>query len=182
MTETPTPKTRWRKWRGNLAFVAALVLIVQAVNWWQTRHVVQGSAPQFTAPLAIAVNNSSTFNFQQWHSQYPNRITVVYFWAEWCGICKLQQGAIQAIMRDYPVVTVAMQSGDANQVRRYLEQHQLPWLAAVDKTGAISRLYGIHSVPSILIINAQGNIHSATSGYSPSWALRWRLWRAQFGY
>lgn len=175
-------KTRWQKWRSNLAFVAALVFMVQAINWWQTRHVVRGAAPQFSAPLVTAINQSGAFDFQQWRNQYPNRPTVVYFWAQWCAICKLQQGAIQSIVQDYPVITVAMQSGNANQVGRYLQQQQLPWLAAVDEKGAISRLYGIQGVPSVLIIDAQGKIHSVTTGYSSSWALRWRLWRAQLGY
>ncbi|MEY2777304.1 MAG: hypothetical protein RLY30_1402, partial [Pseudomonadota bacterium] len=56
----------------------------------------------------------------------------VYVWADWCSICKLQEGTIDSLQADSPVVTIAMQSGTSDRVSQTLSQRGLQWLTYAD--------------------------------------------------
>lgn len=81
-------------------------------------------------------------------------------------------------MRDAPVLTIATQSGDRAAVKQALIQRQLPWLTAVDESGALWRSYGLSGVPTTIVLDAQGNISSVSVGYTSVWMLRLKLWWA----
>lgn len=105
----------------------------------------------------------------------------VYFWADWCPICRAQQGSIDDLGRDWPVLTVAMQSGDGAAVSRVLRERGLNWAAAVDADGRIAAQYGLHGVPALAIIDARGALRSMAVGYTTEAGMRARLWWAQHG-
>jgi len=71
-----------------------------------------------------------------------------------------------------------MQSGDAAKVRSVLSKRQLNWLTAIDTSGQITKWYGFGGVPAFVVIDANGNIASATMGYTTEIGMRLRLWWA----
>jgi len=103
----------------------------------------------------------------------------VYFWASWCGICKLEQGVINSIQKDWPVITVAMQSGKAADIQAYLQEHQLDWLVVPDPDGSLAQRYGVRGVPSSFILDKDGVIRFQEAGYTTTLGMRARLWAAQ---
>ncbi len=100
----------------------------------------------------------------------------VYVWAEWCSICKLQEGTIDALQAQRPVVTIAMQSGTSDRVKQTLSQRGLQWLTLADPDAELSRALGASVVPYFLVIDRQGRVLSSTSGYTTPWGLRARIW------
>jgi len=167
-----------RQWRSHLTTLALMLAVVWAVNAWQTRHLPGGPAPAFNAPLAGA--EAGRIDLAQWRAAHPGRAVALHFWAEWCPICRLEEGSITDLQPDWPVLAVAMQSGDAARVQAVLQKRGLPWLSAVDADGSISRRYGLGSVPAFIVLDPQGNIRHAAVGYTSETGMRLRLWLAQY--
>ncbi|QPK61993.1 protein disulfide oxidoreductase [Methylomonas sp. LL1] len=103
---------------------------------------------------------------------------LLYFWAEWCGVCRTMQANVSAVLHNYPGLTVAVRSDDQGQLSAYIQQHKLDWPIVNDSDAAISQGYGARSVPALFFINQQGNIAFASAGYTSEWGLRARLWLA----
>jgi len=155
-------------WTGEILF---FLLVYLAIRAWLQQDMVEGPAPVFEAELL----DGSRINLEQ----YQGRPVLVYFWASWCGICKLEQGVINSIQKDWPVITVAMQSGKAADIEAYLEEHQLDWLVVPDPDGSLAQRYGVRGVPSSFILDKEGVIRFQEAGYTTTLGMRARLWAAQ---
>ena len=144
------------------------VLLVQS---FRDKSLVSGFAPVISAPV---------FNQKDAQKDSAKGPSLVYFWASWCGICKSIQGTMQTILDQYPGITVAMKSGNEQAVKQYLRSASLDWPYVVDQQGQISSEYGIKGVPTIFILDGDGNIRFTAVGYSSVWGLKLRLWLAGF--
>ena len=162
---------RWLRWALDAALI---VLVIVAVQLWQTRHVPFGAAPDFAGPLATG----GAMGLAAWRADHPGRPVAVYFWAEWCPICKAQQGSITSLAKDWPVLTVAMQSGPPAEVARVLAERGLAWPTVVDESGAIASRHGLVGVPALAVIDADGRLRTVAVGYTTALGMRARLWWA----
>ncbi len=162
------------RWKNHLTTLALFIAVLVGVNAWQTRNMPSGKAPEFSTSLS----NGETISLRQWRAQHPNQAVALHFWADWCPICKTEEHSISRINGDWPVLTIAMQSGDAAKVRSVLSKRQLNWLTAIDTSGQITKWYGFGGVPAFVVIDANGNIASATMGYTTEIGMRLRLWWA----
>jgi thioredoxin-related protein len=88
------------------------------------------------------------------------------------------QSAISAINPDYPLLTVALHSGDDAEVNAYLQSKQLSWQAINDQQGLIANAYGVSAVPAVFFTDSNGKIVFTTTGYTSELGLRLRLWLA----
>lgn len=103
---------------------------------------------------------------------------VVYFWASWCGICKLMQGTLSELAKDVPMITVATQSGDRASVHAYMLARDFTVPAVPDEEGSLGQRYGVKGVPALFILDREGKIRFATTGYTSEIGVRLRLWLA----
>ena len=103
---------------------------------------------------------------------------LVHFWATWCPICRAEQGSIDALARDTPVITVAMQSGDRNAVVQHLRKEELNFPVLNDPDGVIAAQWGVRAVPASFIVDGAGQIRYVEVGYTTGIGLRLRLWLA----
>ena len=170
-------------WKQHLLTLALAWLVIVAVDTWRTRGLPQGPAPDTALVLAADPAAPSTklpaTTLAQWRAQHPGQAVALHFWADWCPVCKLEEPAVAALSSDWPVLGIAMQSGDAARVARVQQQRGMPWPTAVDPQGTLSRAWGVQAVPALVVLDAQGHIRFATVGYTPGWAMRLRLWWAQ---
>lgn len=167
-------------WKQHLATLVLAWVAVVVVDTWRTRDLPQGPAPD--APLVLAAttaNATPATTLAAWRAQHPGQAVAVHFWAEWCPVCKLEEPSIASVSADWPLLGVAMQSGNAQRVAQVQRQRGMPWPTAVDPDGALSRSWGVRAVPALVVIDAHGQVRFATSGYTPEWAMRLRLWWAQ---
>lgn len=171
---TPTRKPRWRKWLLEIAVIIAILLGVQA---WQARDVPGGRAPDFSAPGL----EREMITLAGWRDEHAGKAIALYFWADWCPVCSAQRGTIDTLQSDYPILTIAMQSGDRESVRHYLAEHGLDWPTAVDADGAIAARFGLHGVPAFITIAPEGQISAVAIGYTTGLGMRMRLWWAGLG-
>ena len=167
---------RWlRDWRSHLKTLLWVLLIALAVNFWQARHVPEGPAPALDARILTA-SGLSEDSLQDWLARRRGQVVAVHFWATWCPICKASEDNITRLMGDWPMVTVAMQSGDEMAVQRHLQKAALSWPTALDPQGTLAKAWGISAVPATVILDREGRVATASMGYTSTLGLWARLW------
>lgn len=165
--------SRWRSYAVNLLLVT---MVFGAVQLWQTRDVAGGQAPDLVLTVVGADASRVTTTLSAWREGHPGQPVAIHFWADWCPICRMEEHSVTRLHRDWPVMTVAMQSGDADRVAKTMGQRQLPWVAALDPAGEMARSYGIPAVPGFLVVDRDGMIRTPAVGYTTEWGMRLRLW------
>jgi thiol-disulfide isomerase/thioredoxin len=146
--------------------------VVLAVQAWLARDLARGAAPPLPAPDLAARGAPPD-------GQALERPALVYFWATWCPTCDLQGGAVSRIARDHPVVTVALQSGGAGEVRSHLAAAGLDFPVVLDPGGRMAAAWGVQGVPAAFVVLPGGEIRFAERGYRTGPGLRARLWWAR---
>ncbi|MFP4155704.1 MAG: protein disulfide oxidoreductase [Halothiobacillaceae bacterium] len=171
--EQPVPPKRrrlprWLRWSLDIALIVGVFLIVRA---WMSPAVSEGPAPPLSgldlqgAPVSL--------------SEYRGAPLLVVFWAEWCRICRLEMPMIRRVAEDWPVLTVAMQSGDQGTVRRFVAESGWEDLRVLnDPDASQARQWGVKGVPVMYVLDGAGQIRFVETGLTTSWGLRARLWWA----
>jgi thiol-disulfide isomerase/thioredoxin len=149
--------------------------LVAAVMLYQSRGLPAGPAPA----LAGTDLQGQTRSLDQTLKAANGRPVVVAFWATWCGVCKAEQGNLAAVAKDWPTLTVALQSGTAAEVSQYLAERGHGDLATLnDADGALSAAWKVRGVPAHFIVDKDGIVRFALVGYTTQLGLRLRLWWA----
>jgi peroxiredoxin len=168
---------RWfSRWRARSLFINAswlllFVAVYLGVRAWQQHTLAEGPAPVLRAALL----DGQTFDL----AASRGEPLLVYFWASWCPVCRLEQGAISALARDHRVVTIAMQSGSNAAVARYLQEQGMVLPVINDPDGAIASAWGVRATPSFFIVDTRGVIRFREVGYTSEPGLRLRMWLAR---
>jgi thiol-disulfide isomerase/thioredoxin len=175
-----------RNWKSHLSTLLVLVVAMAVVQAWQTRNVPKGPAPDFSAVLLsgpgaqVPSGVATPVTLAQWRAAHPGQAVALNIWSEWCPYCKAEEGSITSLSADWPVLTLATRSGPEAKMNQVLQQRKLPWVAALDTSGAIAERYGFTGVPAFVVIDADGQIRGTTGGYTTEWGMRARLWWAQW--
>jgi len=159
------------KWRRYVINALVIIVVVAGIRRWQQRDMVSGAAPVLKGVTLT----------QQLYAlpAHPAQPTLVHFWATWCPVCRAEQSNIAAIAHDHPnTITVAMNSGLTNEVKRYMQEQGIDFPTVNDPDGSISETWGVHAVPASFIIAPDGKIQFVEVGYTTEIGLRLRLWWA----
>lgn len=171
MGDAATPAEKKRSWRRVALEIAIVIAIVLAWRAWQTRDAPDGPAP----PLSGTSVDGTALSL----ARTPERPVLVHFWATWCGVCRVEQGTIDALADEHDVITVAAQSGGPEQVAAYLAREGVAFPTIVDPSGALAHRWGVRAFPTTFVIGTDGTIRSVEVGYTTSLGLRARLWLAR---
>ncbi|MCU7916215.1 MAG: redoxin domain-containing protein [Candidatus Thiodiazotropha sp. (ex Gloverina cf. vestifex)] len=77
------------------------------------------------------------------------------------------------------MVTVAMQSGDERELTKYLQTQSLAFPVISDPQSRIANTWGVKGVPTVYVLDTQGNIRFVSVGYTTLLGLKARLWLAE---
>lgn len=165
----PVKKRRpWFRYLFEALLIAAIIFGIRA---WQHKDLVVGEAPSFQSVML----DGKTVNLED----YRGKPFILHFWASWCHFCKIEEGTMTAIQEDWPILSVAYQSGNKNEVLNHMEERKITeWPTIVDADNRLGDLFGVRGVPTSYIIDGKGNIRFAEVGLTSSWGLRARLWWA----
>ncbi|MDO8932894.1 MAG: redoxin domain-containing protein [Rhodocyclaceae bacterium] len=164
------------RWRRLLSWeLAAFLVLFVGLQFWQAREMATGAMPAFAGRLA----NGDAASLAGALKQAGGGPLLVYVWSSWCPVCRIEEGSIKSLADDWPVLTVAMQSGDAGAVARFMAQRATVYPALVDEHGEIAWRLGVRGVPAWFVVDDRGLIRFSGSGYTTSWGLRLRLWWAR---
>lgn len=161
------------KWLRRTLEVVLIVAVLFGVRLYTQRGTVEGPAP----PLEGARLDGTPVSLEH----YAGRPILVHFWATWCPVCTFENDSIEALSRDYQVLTVAMQSGDALEIREFMAERELGFPVVVDEHGELAQRYGVRGVPASFVIGPQGMIRFKEVGYTTGPGLRLRMWLAGRG-
>ncbi len=151
--------------------ILLLLMVVYLLHLWQTRDTVAGEAPSLSGQTL----SGDQFNLQNLRGQPA----VVHFWATWCPVCQLENGTINDLNADYPLITVAMQSGSDTTIQAYLDENDLSFPVISDPDGYLAARWGVRGVPTTFILDGDGNIRFTEVGYTTGFGLRARIWWMQ---
>lgn len=171
MAETEGKRRGWR--RRLQAVVVQLLLLLgllyaaEAFLGWDKLGT---EAPHIEASTIAG----EKFSLQQ----FAGEPAVIHFWATWCPICEFEQQTVEKLGSGSALITIAMQSGGADEVRDYMKRQGVDYAVINDPQGLLSERYGVKAVPASYIIDGEGKIRFATRGYTSGLGLRLRLWLA----
>lgn len=150
--------------------IILMLIVVWGVDLWMTRNTVHASPPP--------IEQNTIANQQFSLEVLKGEPSLIHFWGTWCPICNVEQGTINSMGEDYPMVTIAMQSGSDDEITTYLHDNEVSYRVINDNSGIISKQYGVKTVPTTFVLDRDGEIRFVTQGYSSELGLRFKLWLA----
>jgi peroxiredoxin len=122
-----------------------------------------GAAPDFTLKSAGGENLKL--------SEYRGEVVLINFWASWCGPCRQEMPALDALHDRYrslgfTVLGVNVEE-DSRKAREVLDDLQVSFPVLFDDRSTVSRLYDIVAMPSTVLVDRDGNIRYLHKGYQP---------------
>ena len=180
--------SRWQ--RRRLLDAALILVVILGAQYWQTRGLPQGVAPPLAGVLTdgstAKVGADETTALQGGRAKDAllavadgDTATLVAFWATWCPVCSAEEGNIVSVAQDYRVISVAMQSGDAATVKKYLKERGIELPALIDAEGRHATNWRVSGVPTHFVVDGAGNVRFRVVGYATTWGLKARLWWAE---
>ena len=142
-----------------LSFIVMLFIISNIVSYYKSSNI-----------------NKSKFDIE--NISLTNKPILVYFWATWCPICKVESPNIQTLSKDYQVVTIAVNSGDDKKISNYLNENNFDFKVINDKNSSYANKFNIEVFPTTLIYDNDKNLIFSEVGYTSTFGLKLRLWWA----
>jgi thiol-disulfide isomerase/thioredoxin len=157
--------------RKTIMQLMMVILAIFIIRTYQQQNLTTGLAPSFSSQTLSGEVISS--------NPMPSQGVLIHFWATWCPVCNLENDNIQAISKDYKVLNIAIQSGSDLELQTYAEDNDMALDNLInDRSGTISKLFGVKGTPSSFFINPKGRIQFTEVGYVTSLGYRLRLWWA----
>lgn len=167
---SPAKKSILKKALSALMQVILLAVVIIAVDAWMTRNSAHGTPP----PLEGKTISGEYFSIDG----LKGEVGIIHFWGTWCPVCNLEQGTMNALNKDFHMMTIALQSGSDAEISQYLRDKGVSYPVLNDDRGVISSIYGVTAVPVTFVLDRHGEIRYVTRGYSSELGLRFRLWLA----
>jgi peroxiredoxin len=118
-------------------------------------------APEFEYP---GLHRGETIS----SSTFEGKVLVVNFWASWCGPCRVEAPALEAIRQRYRDRGVEFLGVDFRDDRysgqAFEDEFRLSYPSAFDPSGSLAHKFGVLAMPSTFVISADGWIEYHFTG------------------
>jgi len=120
--------------------------------------------PELTSTLLPQVEvillNTSTYSLKK------GKPVVIHFWATWCKVCKLEAQNIETLSKQYEVLTIAVNSGEDEQIKAYLKERGLTFNVLNDVEGTWAKQFNVEVFPTTFIYDRAGELRFTEVGYT----------------
>ena len=91
-----------------------------------------------------------------------NKVTMIDFWASWCGPCRKENPVVKAAYEQFhelgfDVIGISVDQDEAAWLKA-VEEDQLPWTQVRDSENIASELYMIYYIPSNFLFDQNGTM------------------------
>lgn len=121
-------------------------------------------APDFTLP--VAANGEVGTRMRM--ADLKGRPILLDFWASWCGPCAMVAPVVDRVARRYEkkgLVVMGVNVDDTPEViRLYAAKQGLGYPMVVDVNKQLSNRYGVKNLPSLVVIDREGNVRAFLTG------------------
>jgi len=156
----------WREALVILALGGLVLLFVCGMQSGQNSAAAGALTPETPAPeviLELAGGGEVTLSAQL------GKPVVLVFWATWCGACREEMPELDRLTREadgrYAVLTASRESPEA--LARFAAARHLMVTMGSDRSGQAFAAYRVESLPTTVIINAEGRVvHDFVGGAS----------------
>jgi thiol-disulfide isomerase/thioredoxin len=104
-------------------------------------------------------------------SSSGGKVTILDFWATWCGPCRHALPGLKQLQAVYggdqvEVVSIS-EDEDEGEWRAFVSQNQMNWTQRLDSNHQIMRQYGASSLPTYVLIGRDGTVLQQYVGDDP---------------
>lgn len=110
--------------------------------------------------------------------ELKNQPIMIHFWATWCPVCKVEAPNIQRVSQKYNVLTIASNSGNNQEIQKYLDENNLDFETVNDHNSHYAKQFNISVFPTTLIYDKDKNLVFSEVGYTSTFGLYIRMWWA----
>jgi thiol-disulfide isomerase/thioredoxin len=172
MTKGRVDMRKLRSFLLNIAFFVAVFLVLLA---FQSRNMLAADgqpAPELKG-ITLAGNPYDL-------ADVSDRPALVYFFAPWCKICAASSGNLNRLRRwrdpaDIEIVAVALDWNLAQEVRDYVERHDLNVTVVLGGLD-VRQQWQVQAYPSYYVLDREHRILRRDIGYSTQLGLWVRAW------
>mgnify|MGYP002619868069 CR=1 FL=1 len=98
-----------------------------------------------------------------------DRLTMINFWASWCGPCDLEAPDLQELHERHAdrLLLLGVNSTKYDRerdARRFVDEHELTFPILMDRKGAVTELYKVSQFPTTLLVDKDGVIRERIVG------------------
>ncbi|PPK62976.1 redoxin domain-containing protein [Malaciobacter marinus] len=147
-------------------FIVSLTIILNIVSYYRSLDLNK----EKLSIKSFKLLNNQTYNIAK------DKPIIIHFWATWCPTCKIEAPNIQRLSKDYEVITIAVQSKDEENIKKYLKNNKLSFKVINDIDGYFSRKFNIKAFPTTLIYDKNKNLRFSEVGYTSTFGLFARVW------
>lgn len=151
---------------AKVVYPALALLLLGLILGLQYCPAAARNAPDFTLPLVAADGRMSGDRMRL--GDQRGHVVLLDFWATWCRPCQLSTPALVHIAqrfrsRGVVVMGVNVDDGGPEAVPAYMRHFGIDYPVLYDDGTAQSR-YGIHALPTAVIIDRLGRIRRVQQG------------------
>ncbi len=119
-------------------------------------------------PFSLQTLDGKTLNI----ASLKGKVVLLDFWATWCGPCRQAMPELKTLLEKNtgkPLVMVSVSADqDATTPAKFAHANGMTWMQAWDGQGkVIGGVFGVNSLPSYVVIDADGRIAYILKGWAP---------------
>ncbi len=161
--DAPKPASRLRRLRRFGLEFGVILFVFFGLGLWQTRGLLPRGEPLPEFDLVDLDGKRVTL------TDYRGKTLLVHVWATWCGVCRQEFSALNALHADLEpdqaLVTVVADSKDRARLVSFIREHQLEYPVLLG-TQELLESYKIEAFPTNYYVDGAGMLRDKTVGLS----------------
>jgi peroxiredoxin len=144
--------------------LAVLAIVLDATAVETAGHIeamarARGASGSYAPDFTLRMMGGGEFRLAD---NIGKKVIVLNFFATWCGPCKREMPELSAYYdkhRDEPFVMIGLDADEKEaKVEKFIAKYGVTFPVGIDDDNAISDSYGVRSLPTTVLIGADGTV------------------------